>query len=54
MRELVGKDIKTTIINIFHIFKKIEESMSIRRRGGWDLNQSLEAKIQYLKWGGEK
>lgn len=47
MIELVDKDIKITIVNMFHMFKKIEESMSI-----WDLNQSesLEVKIQYWKW----
>lgn len=47
MIELVDKDIKITIVNMFHMFKKIEESMRI-----WDLNQSesLEVKIQYWKW----
>ena len=28
MRELVDKEIKTTILNILHVFKKAEENMS--------------------------
>lgn len=32
MTELVGKNIKIIIINILHMFKKIEERMSVLRR----------------------
>lgn len=38
MTELVNKDIKTTIINIFQVFEKIEESKRLMRRNGWDLH----------------
>lgn len=44
MMELVGKDIKTTVINILRTFKKIPKSMSITT-SRWELNQSLEAKV---------
>lgn len=30
---IVDKEIKTTIINIFHMCKKIEGSMTMKRRG---------------------
>lgn len=32
MMELVDKSIKTAIINTFHMFKELEESMSMTRR----------------------
>lgn len=32
MTELVGKNIKIIIINILHMFKKVEERMSVLRR----------------------
>lgn len=31
MTGLVDKNIKITIVNMFHMFKKIEESMSMMR-----------------------
>ena len=33
MIELVDKDINTTVINIFYMFRKIEEHMSMMRKG---------------------
>lgn len=35
MIELVDKDIEITIVNMFHMFKKIEESMSMRFKPKW-------------------
>lgn len=32
MMKLVNKDIKTTITNIYHMFKELEENMSVTRR----------------------
>lgn len=31
MTELVDKDVKTVIINIFNVFKKVKDSMSMMR-----------------------
>lgn len=33
MMELADTDVKTAIVNIFHMFKKVEEHVSITRNG---------------------
>lgn len=39
MMELADKDVKTAIANIFHMFRKVEEHMSIPRNEMEDIKR---------------
>lgn len=42
--ELADKDIKKTSINIFYMFKQVEENINIR----WETSKVLKKQIEFL------